>query len=571
MKYPLNRLQGTATLSLLAAIGCTTMQADEAALPDYYGTLEPWASEAIYFLLLDRFVDGDPTNNHEDQGGEYPTWDRKLIGPNGEEANVGYLGGDFKGVIDNLDYIKDMGMTAIWTTPIMDNPDEYFTGGEPIEYGGAFKDQGKTGYHGYWMTNFFVEDEHYVSPQLDLDFEAYADALHEKGFKVVFDIVANHGTPSFDMPADQPKFGELYDADWNLIADHQNLRPEDLDPENPMHAFFYNFDDILQLSNVNEENPAVMKYFVDAYQSWIDKGVDAFRIDTIRHVKHSFWKEFTDKIRTTHPGFYMFGESYVYDANFIAQHTLPKNGAVSVLDFPCREAMVEVFGVESSDENGDAIDQTYEELGDYLHLTHGPYHNSYDLVTFYENHDMIRIDATDEGLVDANNWLFTTRGIPCIYYGGEMAFQKGLAEHEGNRNYFGQDNVNTAKDHIVYKQLARIAFIRQELESLQRGLQINVDLGEDQASFYRVLQLDGKTETALVLLNKSDEPAEMEVSKFLQTGDWRNVESDEVQRIRTDGSLKATVAPHSFSIWVNDTPIRNTALIQKLQYAMQHK
>ena len=247
--YPIKHVNSFKLFTLLATIGtfpmfsnCDSVSPTGNVNPSeesFYGTLDPFASESIYFLLLDRFVDGDPSNNHEDQGGDFPTWDQKLIGPNGEEANVGYLGGDFQGVIDNLDYIKNMGFTAIWTTPFMDNPDQNFSGGETITFGGVFKDGGKTGYHGYWMDNFFVEDEHYVSPQNGLDFEAYADALHAKDLKVVMDIVANHAAPSFTMPVQQPKFGQVFDKDWNLIADHQNLAPANLDPENPLHSFFY--------------------------------------------------------------------------------------------------------------------------------------------------------------------------------------------------------------------------------------------------------------------------------------------------------------------------------------------
>src|SRR5690606_17650779 len=88
-----------------------------AATVSAYGTLNAFASEQIYFLLTDRFVDGDPGNNHVNQGGKYKTFDIPLIGPNGMQANIGYMGGDFKGVIDNAQYIKDMGFTAIWTTP----------------------------------------------------------------------------------------------------------------------------------------------------------------------------------------------------------------------------------------------------------------------------------------------------------------------------------------------------------------------------------------------------------------------------------------------------------------------
>ena len=126
----------------------------EELLPEFYGTLEPFAAEAVYFLLTDRFVDGDARNNHVDQGGgERGTFDRPIQLEGREPANIGYLGGDFKGILDNADYIADMGFTAIWITPIVDNPDEAFMGGlPPGEEGGA--DRGKTGYHGYWGVNF---------------------------------------------------------------------------------------------------------------------------------------------------------------------------------------------------------------------------------------------------------------------------------------------------------------------------------------------------------------------------------------------------------------------------------
>jgi glycosidase len=114
----------------------------------YYGTTEPFASEAVYFVMTDRFVDGDRSNNHPEQGGANRTFDRPLVGANGVPDNIGYLGGDFRGLLSHADYIRDMGFTAVWITPIVDNPDEAFTGGNRIGEG-FFADRGKTGFHGY--------------------------------------------------------------------------------------------------------------------------------------------------------------------------------------------------------------------------------------------------------------------------------------------------------------------------------------------------------------------------------------------------------------------------------------
>jgi glycosidase len=203
---------------------------------DIAGTLEPFASEAIYFVLTDRFVDGDPGNNQPEQGGaEWHTFDRPLTKDGNEIDNIGYLGGDFRGILDNADYIAEMGFTAVWITPIVENPDEAFTGGHPpgdIPFG----DQGKAGYHGYWGVNFFEVDEHLPSPGLDFP-DFVRQMRDEHGLGVVLDIVANHSSPSFTMPVDQPMYGEIYDADGRLVADHQNLPPQQLDPGNPLHEF----------------------------------------------------------------------------------------------------------------------------------------------------------------------------------------------------------------------------------------------------------------------------------------------------------------------------------------------
>ena len=554
-------------LSVVAGLCLSACQpaqqlADQTQQNEFYGSTQPFTQDAIYFVMTDRFVDGDPTNNHEDQGGDYPTFGLPIEGENGEVAYVGYMGGDLKGVLNNAQYIADMGFTSVWLTPILDNPDEAFSGGEPITFGGAFKDGGKTGYHGYWANNFYQIDEHL--PSADLGYKEYTQQMREQfGLKSVFDIVANHGSPSFSMPVDQPKFGELYDNDGKLVADHQNLATEDLDPNNPLHDFFHKYPDILQLSNLDESNPALRDYLINSYLYWIEQGADAFRIDTIKHVPHAFWKEMSDRIRAVHPDFYMFGESFDYNANFLGQHTLAKNGAISVLDFPGQKAIVSTF------ENADG---DYAELEKILYLTHGPYLNPYELATFYDNHDMPRMNASDEGFIDANNWLFTARGIPVVYQGSELAFMRGKSEHKGNRNYLGQDNIELAKKHPIHAALSRIANVRKTVPALQNGLQVNVELAGNKAAFYRVLVKDGVSQTALVLLNKGDSPADFTVTQYLQSGRWQSQLSDDTINIGSrDMQLHTSVPAHGVQVWVRDGQIDNSDLMLQLNDLMAHK
>ena len=516
------------------------------------GTTTPFASEAIYFVMTDRFVDGDPSNNHEDQGGEFPTWQLPMEGPDGKKAYVGYMGGDLEGVLNNGDYIRDMGFTAVWMTPVLQNPNQSFSGDEQITFGGAFKDGGKTGYHGYWATNFYKADEHLISH--DLSVKQYTTQMRESfGLKSVFDIVANHGTPSFTMPSDQPGYGEIYNAEGELVADHQNLAPEDLDPKNnPLHEFFHDYPDLVKLSNLNDQNPKVRDYLINSYLYWISQGADAFRIDTIRHVPHDFWREMSDRVRAEHPDFFMFGESFQYDANFIAQHTLPKNGAVSVLDFPMQEAMVKVFEKP--------LESDFATLADTLYLTHGPYNNPYDLTTFYDNHDMARINATDNGFINAHNWLFTVRGIPVVYQGSEIGFMRGTSEHEGNRNYFGQDNIDNAKSHAIAQALTKIAHVRKNTPALQRGLQFNLELAGHKAAFYRVLQSDSAQQTALVMLNKAEEPASFSIDEYMQAGTWTEQLSGETRELVSGDALTTSVPANGVQVWVREGALDSDAL-----------
>lgn len=528
---------------------------------DYVGTSEPFVSEAVYFVMTDRFVDADPENNQREQGGTNYTFDRPTPGmPAGREDNIGYLGGDFRGVLDNARYIRDMGFTAVWITPIVDNPNEAFTGGEPVSFGAHLKDGGKTGYHGYWGVNFYRVDEHLPSP--GLGFKEFTAGMHDAGLKTVLDIVANHGSPAYSMPKAQPLFGQLYDAKGVLVADHQNLPPGRLDPEhNPLHRMYINQPELLQLSNLDWQRPEVLDYLVGAYTQWLDQGVDAFRIDTIAFVGNPFWKAFAERIRQHRPGLFMFAEHFSQDAQLIAQHTWPENGAVSVLDFPLQGAMGRVFEHPDSD---------YAEIEKALYLEEGPYANPYELALFYDNHDMARLNASDQGFIDAHNLLFTVRGFPVVYYGSEIGFMRGTAEHEGNRNYYGQANVDTAPAHPIYANLKRIADVRRQTPALQRGVQVNLLFQGQRAAFLRVLQHEGAQQQALVLLNKGDAPTEFALSELIQPGQWQSALDGSRIDVGADGLLHARVPAHGVQVLLLDAPVSSAALAARLDHALAH-
>ncbi|MDH5831941.1 alpha-amylase family glycosyl hydrolase [Luteimonas sp. M1R5S18] len=555
-------------LALLSACASTPAPRAGAGVDEAYGTLEPFASEAVYFVVTDRFVNGDPGNDHREQGGARRTFDIPLEPCDGVAGNIGYLGGDFRGLADNLDYIRDLGFSAVWITPVVDNPDEAFTGGQPPGCNSSLADHGKTGYHGYWGVNFFEIDEHLPSP--GMGFADLAAAMRARELRLVLDIVGNHGSPAWSMTADQPKFGKVFGRDGRLLADHQNLPPQRLDPAgNPLHAFYSNvgpvdaaqgsiYDgNLAQLSDFDAANPAVLDYLVEAYSHWIDQGAEAFRIDTIGWMPSSFWKQFADRIRAKRPGFFMFGEAFDYDAANIAVHTRPENGGVSVLDFPMKQAMEEVFGTKQAG---------FERLAPALLLGEGPYANVYDLATFYDNHDMPRMEASDEGFIDAHNWLFTARGIPVVYYGSEVGFMRGRGEHAGNRNYFGQARIDAAPESAIHRHLRRIATLRRDTPALQRGLQVDLRLEGDTAAFYRIYQHAGTAQTALVLLNKGDRAQRITVDALVQPGAWRD--AFDGTPVRIDTRIDLEVPAHGVRVLLRDAPVDAPALKTAVATAM---
>ena len=543
---------------------------------DYYGTTESFVSEAVYQVLTDRFVDGDPNNNYQNQGGDNPTWELKLQGKDGEIAYAGYTGGDFKGLHQYGDFIREMGFTAVCISPIVENPDEAFSSDDPefqVSFGQRIGvDGGKAGYHGYWGVNFYKVDKHLESP--GMSFREFTGAMaSDHGLKIVLDIVANHGSPAWSMPVDQPKFGKIYDEHGTLIADHQNLRPSELDPENESLHRFYNsrgqnlpgeweeWKNLARLSDFNESNPVVLDYLVNAYLKWIDQGAVAFRVDTIAWMPHDFWKKFSDAIRAKYPNFFMYAEHFTGDTSKLAAHQRPENGAISVLDFAGSFAMKQVFENPTS---------SYEWILGYLHLDDGMYMNPYELAVFYDNHDMTRMNASDEGFIDANNWLFTSRGFPVVYYGSEMGFMRGCSEHFGNRNPYGSERIAEAKNHSIRQNLSKVANLRKQLPCLHRGLQVNLEFSGNIAIFFRVYQRAGVAQTALVLLNKGDQEQTVTVDRLLSSGDWVDIDTGDTFNLAEDAaSFSATVPAHGLRVLVFNDVVNNPELIAILDKHME--
>ena len=458
----------------------TLLAAATASPADYRARLPQ--DEVIYFVLPDRFENGDPSN---DRGGL--SGDRLHTGFDPTDKGF-YHGGDLKGLTSRLGYIQGLGATAIWVAPVMKN--------KPVQGSPGHE---SAAYHGYWITDFTHVDPHFGT---DADFKTFVDAAHARGMKVYLDIVVNHtadviqyaecagkgpGQCPYRSIADYPyqrrggadgkpinigfageedqsatNFAKLTDPNYAYTvlvppAERNEKAPAWLN--NPI--YYHNrgdstfrgesstMGDFGGLDDLFTENPRVVAGMIDIYGAWIDKyRIDGFRIDTAQHVNPEFWQQFVPAILARAradgiPHFHIFGE--VAEDNFDPAHTAVNTRVdklPSVLDFSFMWAVRDVIaGNAATDELANLFraDALYE----------GGAASALQLPTFVSNHDSpghfayairrARPDASPEEVLRRDMlgqaMLLTLRGVPVIYYGDEQ----GFAGHPGGDQAARQD------------------------------------------------------------------------------------------------------------------------------------
>ncbi len=255
--------------------------------------MQDFRRETIYFIVVDRFCDGDPSNNHAKCDAQYD--------PTHTDWQL-YWGGDLEGIVQKLDYIHGLGASAIWITPVFKQSDSVV-----IENGVR-----RAPYHGYWAQDFKRIDEHLVERPEDVRVFASHDSvfdrlvaeLHRRGGKLILDIVCNHSSPHLvggrgELYDDGVKLAS-YDEDsggwYHHLGDVQNW--SDLDEVQKR--------DLCSLSDFDEESHRFRTYIKQAIRLWIDKGVDGLRVDTVKHMPLWFWQEFVSDMRRHKPGLFMF-------------------------------------------------------------------------------------------------------------------------------------------------------------------------------------------------------------------------------------------------------------------------
>lgn len=416
---------------------------EPSAVPASHAGPSDWRDETIYFVMTDRFKDGDPKNDGDAVPGHLTAWQ----------------GGDLQGVIDELPYIKGLGMSAIWITPITE--------------------QTPGGYHGYWTKDFYRVDPHLG----DMDkLKELVTKAHGMGLKVVLDVVINH--VGYDHPwlADSAHAGWFHDRCTMVFTDQKSV-------ENCWLA---------GLPDLNTENPAVRAYLTD-WALWLvrETNVDGFRLDTARHVPKDFLREWIGAIKREHPGFWIVGEVFVSDYRYQADYL--DAGLDAVTDFQTQEGIVRALGPKE--------DLVWLGRPPSIAESYLPGRET-ARATFIDNHDVPRFvgpTATDDATARLRQglvYLFTVPGTPVLYYGTEIALPGGADPDNRRMMPWG------AADETTRDLVRQLATLRQRIPSLRRGSFEKLLSERDTLVYAR----RGGADTAVVAVNgQGDAPQTLEL------------------------------------------------------------
>jgi alpha-amylase len=523
----------------------------------------PVTDQNFYFVMADRFNNGSTAN---DTGGIVPS-DPNLLDRNEhgfDPTHTGYYhGGDLKGMLQRIEYIQDLGTTAIWLTPSFKN--------KAVQ----LQDQ-SAGYHGYWITDFTQIDPHLGTNE---DLRALVDAAHARGMKVYFDIITNHtadvigygdsqrkGYTSKDRVPYEDAAGNVFDdRDYAGTNSFPALSPATSFPYTPTLApadqalkvpgwlndvtLYHNrgdttfvgensyYGDFFGLDDLSTEHPRVVDGMIEIYKGWItDFRIDGFRIDTMKHVNDEFWEKFSPEIlsharRLGLKEFYAFGEVFDITKPFTSHFTTQAK-VQGVLDFPFQKA-AERFAANSAATN---------ELRDFF-IDDDWYtdadSNVYQLPTFLGNHDMGRIGmfirnanpgASDQEVFTrdklAHELMYLSRGNPVIYYGDEQGFV-GDGGDQGARQDMFQGQVASYNDddliatdmthgnpaccfddgHPLFEAISGLADLTERYPALRDGAHQH-RYSTDAAGIYAYSRLDRRKQREFVVAVNNSESAQ---------------------------------------------------------------
>jgi len=358
---------------------------------------QDFKKQVIYQIVTDRFVDGDTSNNN-------PSQSSGLYDSTKTNWQL-YWGGDLAGIQQKVSYLSGMGVTAIWISPPVDNlnlniPDG---SGNPTAK-----------YHGYAARDFKKIEEHFGDTSNTWTaFDNLITAAHNAGIKVIVDFAPNHTNDN-----NGGEYGSLYDGGTFVAACnndpngdfHHNANVSDWNDRYQLQYYT-----LFNLCDINQENPTMDAYLKASLLLLAQHGVDAFRIDAVKHVTWGWEYSMDNAIFNNAPSF-IFGEWFqgnTSDSLYHDSYKFANKSGMSLLDFPLNTAIRDVF----------ASNNAFSEIDNTINTENGNFTWANDLVTFVDNHDMPRLLSVNNNtnrLHEALALLLTGRGVPSIYYGDEQ-------------------------------------------------------------------------------------------------------------------------------------------------------
>ncbi|MCR8893197.1 glycoside hydrolase family 13 protein [Bacteroides sp. ET336] len=367
------------------------------------------ASDVLYLIMPDRFANGNPEND------VVPGMLENKVDRNEQYARHG---GDFKGISEHLDYISDLGVTAVWLNPTQEN------------------DMKDGSYHGYAITDYYQIDRRFGSNE---EFLQLVNEAHGKGLKVVMDMIFNHcGSENYlfkDRPQDDWfNFRSNYVQTSFKTASVMDIHASDYEKAIATDGWFTQV-----MPDLNQRNRHVARYLIQSSIWWIEyAGINGIRQDTHPYADYDFMSTWCKEVLEEYPHFNIVGETWL-NSNVLVSYwqkdsklAAPKNSNLpTVMDFPLTDLMTKAFDEETTEWSGGLY-----RLYDY-HTQDFVYANPMSLLTFLDNHDTSRFCKNEEDSKNitrykqAITYLLTTRGIPQIYYGTEILMAADKSEGDG--------------------------------------------------------------------------------------------------------------------------------------------
>lgn len=449
--------------------------------------------DVIYLIMPDRFA----------SGGDHPK------DPLTDRSKPRYYhGGDFQGIIDHLDYLKSLGVTAVWINPWYDN----YNGLNERE---TYEGQPITDYHGYGAVDFYGVEEHFGSMA---KLQELVEQAHRRGLKIIQDQVANHTGPYHPWTKDEPT-PTWYNGTpashlandfitWPLMDPYASAESK----RKVLEGWFINI-----LPDLNQNDPDVRRYLIQNSLWWVGStGLDAIRQDTLPYAPRDYWRDWTAALKREFPRVNVVGEVFDGDPAFTSffqggarRFDGVDSGVQSVFDFPLYFAIRKTFG------NNEPLRGLPQTLAHDRLYTHPEL-----LVTFLGLHDVARFanepKASAAALELAFTALFTTRGVPMIYYGDEIGMHGG-GDPDNRRDFPGGwpgDARNafvasgrTPEEEEIFERVQRLVELRKTNPALAGDAPTrNLYSAEQQWAFLR-----GST---IVLMNNDSKPAEIDANGF---------------------------------------------------------